>query len=125
MRYLARILCGVAGAVIVCLAAALGWVYVDRADIIGERDRLQAANTELAEGAKQAKVAMDAITEQAGECYAELVASEKSCDERLSLWKQAKTVAPSEVPHDLELLDPASSDAYTDSISRILERLRK
>lgn len=123
MSLLARFLYGAAGAIVLSLVVALAWVYADRADIVGERDRLQAANTELAEGAKQAKVALDAITEQAGECYTELAAAQKSAEERLNLWKQAKTVPLKEAED--EILDRQSSDAYTDSIDRILDRLRR
>ena len=91
----------------------------------GEIARLEKENKTLVESILQADETMAALREQAGGCMAELAAVRQSCDERLSLWKQAKTVAPSEVPHDLELLDPVSSDAYTRSIDSMFGRLRK
>lgn len=123
MSLLAKWLYGAAGATLVGLIVAVAWLSVDRADLKSQISTLESANTELAEGARQAKLALDAITEQVGECHSELVASEKSCDERLSLWKQAKTVPMTEAPD--EILDRRSSDAYTNSIDRIFERLRK
>lgn len=123
MSLLTKWLYGTAGATLIGLSAVVAWMSVDRADLKSQISTLEAANVELADGARQAKLALDAITEQAGECHAELMAAEKSCDERLTLWKQAKTVPITEAPD--EILDRRSSDAYTDSIDRLLERLRK
>ena len=114
---------GAAGATLVGLIAAVAWLSVERADLKSQISALAAANTELADGARQAKLALDAITEQAGGCLAELAAVRQSCDERINLWKQAKTVPITEAT--CEILDQPSSDAYTNSIDRLLERLRK
>ena len=123
MSLLTKYLYGAAGATLVGLIAAVAWLSVERADLQSHISALEAASKELAEGATQAKVALDAITEQAGECYTELAAAQKSAEERLNLWKQAKTVPLKEAGD--EILDRQSSDAYTDSINRIFDRLRK
>lgn len=102
---------------------AVAYFSFSHAHLRGEVDRLEKENKTLVESILQADETMEALREQAGGCMAELAASKKSCDERLSLWKQAKTVAPAEVPH--EILDPASSDAYTRSIDSMFDRLRK
>ena len=118
-----KFLYGAAGATLICLIVVVVWLSVERADLQLQISTLEAANAELADGARQAKAALDAVAEQAGGCMDELAASKESCDDRLNLWKQAKTVPITEAPD--EILDRQSSDAYTDSINRILDRLRK